>query len=201
MKTLFNNFFRGLLLVLPIGLTFYIIFGVLRWTNSTLNNLIFEPFNINIPGLGIITVFFLISLFGYLCSLALARPFVTFFENILGRTPLVKIIYTSIKELTEAVFGDDKRFSQPVLVDINGNGVKKLGFITQKNLSSLGLEDLVSVYCPHSYNFSGNLFLVPRGHIKPLNVGSTDLMKYVVSAGITRIEPVESTSGAEKQLS
>lgn len=184
MRAIFNNFIRGLLLVFPIGATIYIIFAAIRWSNNTLNSLIFNWWNIDIPGLGIITVFFGIALIGYIFSRAFTKPIVAYFDKLLMRMPIVKIIYTSLKELTEAFVGDKKKFNQPVLVDFDALPAKRLGFITQKDLSKLGLENMVAVYCPHSYNFSGNLFLVPAQNVHVLNINATDVMKYIVSGGV-----------------
>lgn len=188
MRTLFNYFLRGLLLVFPLAATLYIIVSAAIWANETFNDLFFEWLSINIPGLGIITVFFGVALAGYLFSKAFTRPVVNYFETLLSRVPLVKIIYTSIKELTEAFVGDKKRFNQPALVQIGTEDLKRIGFITQKDMLEMGLDGMVAVYCPHSYNFSGNLYLVPKTHVTPLNINSTDVMKFVVSGGVTKIE-------------
>ncbi len=186
MKTLFNNFFRGMLLVFPVGATIYIIYALVRWANESLNTLIFEPFNIDIPGLGIFTVFLGVALLGFICTRAFVRPLVAYFEQFLSQVPLIKIIYTSIKELTEAFVGEKKRFNQPVIIEIN-DSVTRLGFITDKDLSVFKMEDKVAVYCPHSYNFSGNLFFVEQSKVKPVHVNSAEIMKYIVSAGVTDI--------------
>ncbi|HKK46743.1 MAG TPA: DUF502 domain-containing protein [Balneolaceae bacterium] len=187
MRSIFNNFLRGLLLVFPIGATIYIIFAAIRWSNNILNQLLFNWWGMDIPGLGIITVFFGIAFIGYVFSRAFTKPLVAYFERFLMRMPIIKIIYTSLKELTEAFVGDKKKFNKPVLVDLGGMEVKRIGFITQKDLSELGIENMVAVYCPHSYNFSGNLFLVPIKNITPLNLNSTEIMKYIVSGGVTNI--------------
>lgn len=190
MRPIFNNFLRGLLLVLPIGATIYILYSAIRWSNNALNDLLFEWLNVDIPGLGIITVFFGIAAIGYIFSRAVTRPVVTYFERFLTRVPIIKIIYSSLKELTEAFVGDKKRFNKPVLIDLGAMEAKRMGFVTQKDLSQLGaegVEEMVAVYCPHSYNFSGNLFLVPAKNISPLNLNSTEVMKYIVSGGVTNI--------------
>lgn len=191
MRSIFNNFLRGLLLVFPIGATIYIIFSAIRWSNNVLNNLLFEWLNMDIPGLGIITVFLGIAAIGYIFSRAITRPVVTYFERFLKRVPIVKIIYTSLKELTEAFVGDKKRFNKPVLIDITGMEAKRLGFVTQKDLSQLGIENMVAVYCPHSYNFTGNLYLIQTKNVTPLNLNSTDVMKYIISGGVTNISETD----------
>lgn len=187
MKALINNFFRGMLLVLPVGATGYIIYGLVVWANRTLNTLIFEPFSIDIPGLGILTVFLGVSLLGFICTRAFIRPLVSYIERFISRLPLIKIIYTSIKELTEAFVGEKKKFNQPVIIQMNDEGLKRVGFVTSEDLSEFNLDEMVAVYCPHSYNFSGNLFFVEQNRITPLNINPTQIMKYVISAGVTDI--------------
>ncbi|MDX1637830.1 MAG: DUF502 domain-containing protein [Balneolaceae bacterium] len=187
MKAVLNNFFRGLLLVFPIGATIYIVYALVNWANNSLNTLIFEPFNIDIPGLGIVTVFLGVSLLGFICTRAFIRPLVNYFEGLIGKLPLVKIIYTSIKELTEAFVGEKKKFNQPVLIRMNDDGLSRLGFITSRDLSEFELPEMVAVYCPHSYNFSGNLYFVEQSKVTPVKLNPAEIMKYIVSAGITDI--------------
>jgi len=139
--------------------------------------------------LGIITVFLGIALLGYLFSLAFTRPILHYFERLLTKVPLVKIVYTSIKELTEAFVGDKKRFNKPVLATFTDNGLQRIGFVTQESVNEIGHDDLVAVYCPHSYNFSGNLFFLPRENITYLNLNSAEVMKFVISGGVTNISP------------
>lgn len=191
MKNIINYFFRGLLFVFPLVATLYIIIAAAQWSNNVLNELLFESVGIDIPGLGIVTVFLVVSLIGFLFSRAFVRPIVSYFDRFMAKVPLVKIIYTSLRELTEAFVGDKKRFNKPVIADFSntaGNSMKRIGFITQTDLSNLGLDEMVAVYCPHSYNFSGNLYLLPRENVAPVNLSSTDVMKYVISAGVTKLE-------------
>ena len=185
MKAIINNFLRGLLLIFPLGVTIYIIYALVVWANSSLNTLLFEPFNIDVPGLGIITVFLGVTLLGYICTRAFIRPLVAYFERFLSQIPLIKIIYTSIKELTEAFVGEKKKFNKPVLIQMNDDGLQRLGFVTNSDLSDFGADEMVAVYCPHSYNFSGNLYLVEQTKITPVDLNATEIMKFIVSAGVT----------------
>lgn len=186
MKYILNNFLRGLIFILPVAITVYIIVSLVQWANHFFNNL----FGVNIPGLGIIAILILITIIGFLFSRTFIRPIIDYFEQLLSRVPLVKIIYTSLKELTEAFVGDKKKFNNPVLVDFSINersSIKRVGFITQENLEVIGLHDMVSVYCPHSYNISGNLYIVPAHTVTPLDVEAAEVMKYAMSGGITNL--------------
>jgi len=173
-------FLRGLLLVVPLALTIYIIVISIRWLDGLID--------LNIPGLGLLIIIGSITVFGYLGSSFLIQPILKFFETIMIRLPLVRIIYTSLKDLVSAFVGDQKKFQQPVIVDLIPEGnIKRVGFITQSDMSSLGAPGFAAVYFPHSYNFSGNLVLIPTKQIKPLDLPSTEAMKFVVSGGVSEI--------------
>jgi uncharacterized membrane protein len=187
MKTIFNYFFRGLLFVFPLFATFYVIIQLANWLDESFSALLYMWLPVQIPGLGIVTAFFVIVLLGFLITRAISKPLFAYFEQIISKIPIIKIIYTALKDFTEAFVGDKKKFNRPVIVSLV-DGVDRIGFITEKNLSLLQIEDRVAVYCPHSYNFSGNLFLVDPNRIRPLNVNPTDAMKFAVSAGVTHIE-------------
>lgn len=177
-RRLINYFFRGLLILVPIALTIYIIVVFLQW----LDNLI----PLQIPGLGLALVLGIIVLFGYLASTLIARPIFDLLEEILMSVPVICLIYAPIKDLMTAFVGDKKKFTQAVLVTMDAvNGVQKLGFITQTDLEVLGLRDKVAVYLPHSYNFSGNFYIVPKERVILLDLPGADVMKFIVSGGVS----------------
>ena len=120
----------------------------------------------------------------------MTRPLFDIFEKWVFKIPLINILYTSIKDLMSA-FGDKKKFNVPVIVKLS-EGMSRLGFITQHDLSILEEENLVAIYFPHSYNFSGNLYLVPQENVRVLkNVKSADVMKFIVSGGVSILSKVE----------
>ena len=188
MKTILNYFFRGMLIILPVVATGYLVYVTLVWMNNLFNNLLFSWFEYEIPGLGIVTGFILITTFGYLMSRTFARPVVYLFEKLMSKTPFVNIVYNSLKDLTEAFVGERKKFTKPVYIEFSEPaGMKRFGFITEDSLKHFGLMDEVAVYCPHSYNVSGNLYIVPRNKVTPIKTDATDFMRFVVSGGVTKI--------------
>ncbi|MEX0647083.1 MAG: DUF502 domain-containing protein [Balneolaceae bacterium] len=186
MKPFINYFLRGLLFVFPLFATLYVVILLVNWVNDSLNSILFNWLPINIPGLGIITAFFLIILLGFGITRAFAKPLFSYLERLLEKTPFIKIIYTAFKDFTEAFFGEKKRFNKPVIVNLV-DGVDRIGFITETDLRVLQVQNRIAVYCPHSYNFSGNLFLVEPSRVKPLDIDPADAMKFAVSAGVTHI--------------
>lgn len=187
MKIIFNYFLRGLLFAFPLFATFYVITALVNWIDNTLYNLLFGWLPVEIPGLGIITAFFVIVLLGYFITKAISTPIIVYSDKLFSKIPVIKIIYTAFKDLTEAFVGDKKRFNRPVIVKLI-DGVDRVGFITATDLSLLKIENRVAVYCPHSYNVSGNLFLVDPSFVTPLDIDPSDAMKFAISAGVTHID-------------
>ena len=186
MKKLVNYLLQGLLYIAPLGITAYIIYGVFTLMDGLLQELLIKFFDTKIPGLGVLTLIIFLIFVGFLGRTFIAQPIKLLFRNIIDRIPLLKFIYGAFNDLFSAFVGKEKKFSKPVLVKVNLNSdLEKLGFITEENLELLGEKDKVAVYFPHSYNFSGELFIVPRANIKRVDIASSDVMKFIVSAGLT----------------
>ncbi len=176
---LINYFLKGLLVVLPFAITFSIIKSIVLSLDQFID--------VGIPAVGFLIVVVSITLLGWLGSRIFTKPLMSFIDDILSRIPFVKIIYTSVKDFMEAFVGDKKKFNNPVLIQM-ADGLWKPGFITQDDLSQLNLPGMVAVYCPHSYAFSGNIFLVEKDKIKPFEGNPTDVMKFIVSGGVTSLD-------------
>jgi uncharacterized membrane protein len=190
MRTIANYFLYGLIFIFPLFATFYVIVFLVNWVDDTLYSMLFAWVPFELPGLGIVTAFFLIVILGFLVTRAFTNPIFNYFERLVERTPFVKIIYTSFKDLTESLLGDKKRFNRPARVKLT-DGVERIGFITEQNLTDFGIEDRVAVYFPHSYNFSGNLFLVDPQMVTPIDVDPSDALKFAISAGVTKVSRVK----------
>jgi uncharacterized membrane protein len=176
-------FFSGALFIVPLAATVYFIFVAFRWLDGLVN----RPY----PGIGVALILLVITIFGYFTTNFAFQTFSDWFDHLMNRIPFVKLIYAAIKDLLSAFVGDKRKFNKPVLVTINKeNQLHQIGFVTQSDLSELGLNDMVAVYFPHSYAFSGNHFLVPRENIKPLNIPGTVAMKFIISGGISGFKEV-----------
>lgn len=193
-RRLINYFLAGLLISLPIWGTAYVIKTAFTFVDGIIDTQYF--FGFTIPGLGVLIVLSLITFVGFIGQGLISKQLIDFFDHALEKTPGVKVIYSMIKDFIEAFVGDKKKFTEGVAVEMT-NGIYKLGFVTNKNLSSIQMEGLVAVYFPHSYNFSGNLFLVPQERIKPLKGNSSELMKFIVSGGVTDVEAITKTAKHE----
>ena len=186
MKKLINYLLQGLLYIAPLSITAYIIYSVFTFIDSLSQKLIVKFFDIQIPGLGIMSLLLFLILIGFLGRTIIAQPLKLVFKKLINSIPLLKFIYSAINDLFSAFMGKEKKFNQPVLVKVNLNSdLEKLGFITEENLDNIEEVNKVAVYFPHSYNFSGELFIVPRANIKPLQINSSEMMKFIVSAGLS----------------
>jgi uncharacterized membrane protein len=123
---------------------------------------------------------------GILANNYLGRYLVRRFEQLMKRIPLVKLLYNAVGDLFNALLGEDKRFNKPVLVCLSEEaGVRVAGFITAEDLSHWGLNEEVAVYLPQSYNFAGNLIIVPANRVTALDQPAGDVTTFIVSGGVS----------------
>lgn len=188
-KKLINYLFQGLLYIAPLGITGYVIYSIFTFVDDLLQNLLTDFFGIRIPGLGVLTLVLILILTGFIGRTFIADPLKVVFRKVIERIPLLNFIYSALNDLFSAFVGKEKKFNKPVLVKVNLNSdLEKLGFVTEEKLNFLDDSDKVAVYFPHSYNFSGELFIVPKANIKPIKANSSEIMKFIVSAGLTGVE-------------
>lgn len=178
MKRILSYFLQGLIFTVPGVVTVYVCYQVFvridRWLGLA------------VPGVGFAITLTAITLIGMLGSNLLTRSVLGRLESLLERLPFVRLLYSSTKELMNAFVGEKRRFDQPVLVAIMpGIDIRQLGFVTQASLMKLGESEHVAVYCPHSYNFSGQLWIVPRERVTPVDAASSEFMAFVLSGGVT----------------
>jgi uncharacterized membrane protein len=178
MNWIVKNFLRGLIVVVPIALTIYLVYQAFVW----IDRLLHLPW----PGAGFGVAVVLMILIGAIASNFFVRKFLQLTEAVFTRAPLVRLIYASIRDLLEAFVGDQKRFNQPVAVSLF-DGVRTVGFMTQDDLGFLSMPGYVAVYLPFSYSMAGSLIMVPSAKVDRLGVDSASLMALVVSGGVSRV--------------
>ena len=185
MRKIGGYFVQGLIYVAPLGLTAYIVYLIFTFFVGLLEKYIDPILPVNIPGINLLSVILIIIILGFVGQSIIAKPIKILASKLLEKAPLIKVIYSAIRDLLSAFVGKEKKFNNPVLVKVNHlSNLEKLGFLTQKDLSNLGIEDgKVAVYFPHSYNFSGELFIVPVEHVRSIDISSAEYMKFIVSGG------------------
>ena len=182
-RTLASWFLRGLLVVAPITAIVAAVYWVFVELDTWIN---LEPLlNRRIPGAGIVATVVVITTIGFLASNFATRWIFAALEDLLEHTPLVKLVYSSIKDLVGAFVGEKKRFHRPVLVALTpGSDVGTVGFVTREALAAIGLPGHVAVYVPQAYNIGGNVIVVPKDRVTPLDAEPSAVMTFVVSGGV-----------------
>ena len=184
---------KGTLVVVPVAGAVFLIIWIVASLDNALN--ITQHFlqdeqghPLYIPGIGILTVLVILILVGLVFTTLVTEPIKNWLSRTINKIPLFNTLYSSIKDFTEAFVGDAKKFNEPVLVVVNETGLKKIGFLTQRDLSKIGLSDEVVVYFPYSYSFAGQVVVVHTSKVSRLNMSATDAMKLVVSGGVSGLE-------------
>lgn len=172
-------FLRGLVLTVPAVLTIWVSWATIRWVDGLLG--------VRVPGAGLLATVALVTLIGAAASSYVATMALGWLERLLERLPFVRLLYTSTKDLLNAFVGEERRFTRAVRVALSDDGaVSVLGFVTAESLADLGLPGQVAVYLPQSYNFAGNLILVPADRVSPVKADSAEVMAFIVSGGVSR---------------
>jgi uncharacterized membrane protein len=192
-RALLNYLVKGALVVLPLGAAIFFIYWIISKIDFALNlsdtiwvDQAGNP--IYIPGLGILSILMILLVAGIVVTNLVTEPIYAWFSRWLNRLPIFNFIYNSVKDLAEAFVGDEKKFNEPVIVEINEFGLKQIGFLTQKDLAKIGLPGEVAVYFPFSYSFAGQLCVINKDKVKPLKMSAGEAMKFVVSGGVSHID-------------
>lgn len=192
-RLLLNYLIKGALVVVPLAGAVFLIAWVVVSIDSALNlsSLFWTDERgrpLYVPGLGILTVLIVLIVVGVIFTNVVTEPIYNWINRTINRIPLFSTLYSSIKDFTEAFVGDAKKFNEPVLVEVNETGLKKIGFLTQSDLHKIGLEGEVVVYFPYSYSFAGQVVIAKAERVTKLNLSATDAMKLVVSGGVSGLE-------------
>ncbi len=177
MKRLVSYFLKGLFVFVPVAITIYAIIFAFTKIDGWMG--------FPIPGLGLLITAVFITFLGFLASNFLGKRLFELIDQLFSKLPVVKMLYSAIKDLINAFSGDTKKFDKPVVVELVPGGPKALGFITRNDLAFLSLENSVAVYFPQSYNFAGSVLIFPSEQVVALDVESTEVMTFIVSGGVS----------------
>lgn len=202
-STVLSGFFRGVLILGPMGFTVYVLYATVSYLDSLVP--------LTVPGAGIVLAFGIITLVGFLASNVLGRTLVEWIERGIERVPIVKLLYGAIRDLLGAFIDNRKRFSRPVMVELSpsttqapstarageqatadATAVHMLGFVTRDDLPEAFESEQVAVYIPQCYNLGGNLLIVPRNRITPLDTDAAQTMTFIVSGGLSGLRKGQS---------
>ncbi|MCP5382213.1 MAG: DUF502 domain-containing protein [Kordiimonadaceae bacterium] len=191
-----NYFLTGLVVASPIGITVYIGWWFISLVDSHIKPLIPAAYNpetylkpISIPGLGLIFLFLFLVILGALTANLFGRALIRFGERLVDRMPVVRSVYSTLKQIFETVIAQDsKSFSDVVLVEYPRSGLWAIAFVSGENKSEIQgkIEDeVVNVFLPTTPNpTSGFLLFVPKKDLIYLDMTPDQGAKYVISAGL-----------------
>ncbi len=183
-KKIFSYFVQGFIILAPIAITLY----ALYWLFDKVDRIL-RPY-VDIPGLGFVIIVVFIILVGWVSSNFLMGSFISFFDQWMERTPVVKFIYSSTKDFFESFAGDKKKFSKAVLANIFSTDVWIIGFLTDEEMQKFEMgANMVAVYVPQAYNFAGQLYILPREKVRMIDgITSGEAMKYAVTGGVVDLD-------------
>ena len=195
-RRILQYFLQGILVLAPVAVTAWVIINLFNWLDQLIPVYInlsgdeAKPFYLR--GIGFIIVIAGLITVGYVSSFFVVGRKLSFFDHLLEKTPGVKIIYSVVKDFSEAFAGKKRKFQKAVLVSIYQPDVFQVGFVTNEDLQQLELEGHITVYIPNSYAVAGNLFIVKRERIRALNgISATEAMKFAISGGVVELEELQ----------
>jgi uncharacterized membrane protein len=193
MNTLVKLFLKGLAVVIPAVLTLAILWWMAKGAEQLLGGLLLRilPSGWYIPGMGVLSALAITILIGLLTHVLLFQKLFAIGDEILKRLPLVKTIYSALKDFVGYFSPDSSRaMSKVVLVKLPGQDFEQLGFVTREDFSRLPIEstieDPVAVYLPMSYQVGGYTLILPRSSLTPVDMRFEDAMKLVLTGAVSK---------------
>jgi uncharacterized membrane protein len=179
-----SYFLRGLLVVLPVAITV----GILSWILKGIGSYLYlDQLSIGVILLYAVITLAAITVIGFFTKGVIAQQIMGFLEGIIEKAPGLNFIFGTTKDMTEAFMGEKKKFTKPVVVEIS-EGVYKIGFLTQEDMSTVGLPHCCAVYLPYSYTLSGETTVVDKTRVRRIDKESGDVTKFVLSGGATNLK-------------
>jgi uncharacterized membrane protein len=188
MKQIGSILLKGLVTILPIGLTVYFVY----WLGITTESLLSKPIKFVVgdnywPGMGLVTGFVILFLVGLAVNAFVVRRVLGLGEDLLLRVPVVKTVYSAIRDMTRLVNTDKKKGDLDRVVTLDYGPGKLIGFVTQEHAKTLGIgggDDLVAVYLPMSYQIGGYTLYVSRSKVHETDLSVEQAMRIVLTGGV-----------------
>jgi uncharacterized membrane protein len=197
-KSINKNILAGLITLLPVILTLYLLYWFVLTTETFLGGVIRGVVSEEFyrPGMGVVAGLIVAFFVGLLMQTIIARQVLSSIEQLVKKLPLIKSIYLSIRDLLNYFSSETKKdFEQVVAITIGDTGMQLIGLVTQADMSKMPVgfnqKDSLLVYIPMSYGIGGFAVLVPRKATKALNMSMEDAMRFTLTAGVTAIPKLE----------
>lgn len=201
-----NNFLAGLVVVVPIAITMWMIWTFVGWIDSWVLPFIpsaYQPeaffrrwfgpeTNINVRGIGVVLFLVFTVIIGWMAKGLIGRSLLAWSESLVDRMPVVRSLYNGIKQIAETVFSQSQeaKFDKACLIEYPRKGIWAIAFISTKAKGEVDLRidvenDIMSVFLPTTPNpTSGFLLFVPKSDVIELDMSVEDAAKLVISAGL-----------------
>ncbi|MCX7565404.1 DUF502 domain-containing protein [Sulfitobacter sp. F26169L] len=202
-----SNFLTGLVVIAPVGLTIWLIWSVVGWIDGFVLPLVplkyhpdrwiqdllgLDPLSqINVRGIGVIIFLLFTILVGFIAKGLIGRSFIRFAESLVERTPVVRSIYSGIKQISETIFAQtESSFDKACLIEYPRKGIWAIGFISTTAKGEIARKsdpsgEVMSVFLPTTPNpTSGFLLFLPKRDVIELDMSVEDSAKLVISAGL-----------------
>lgn len=196
MKSISRTFLTGLITILPVVLTVYLVYALVVSMETLLGGLLHTalPAHWYLPGMGVAAGLAVVFAVGVLMHAYVVQWLFAKTETLLYHVPVIKTVYRSIRDFFEYFSpARKKEFQQVVAVTLGDTGMQAVGFITQNQPERLpggfGQADAVLVYLPMSYMIGGHTMLVPRSAVRPLDMGMEEALRFTLTAGVTGANP------------
>lgn len=195
MKRLTAYFVNGIITIVPIGLVLYVVVQVFEFLDNLLGRYLREKIPY-IPGIGLLLTLALITLTGWLATQYFSRSLIELIDRMLNRIPIVKSLYSIIKETIQSFFGEKRSFSKVALIRIPGTSLRVMGFITSEELGKMAenLSDHMAVYVPQSFQVAGMTVIVPKEDVEIIDISPEEAMRFILSAGVSGNDGTRSTT-------
>jgi len=191
-----NHFFRGLIVLLPLFVTVWLLWFMFSFMDGILGGILSLTFGHPMPGLGFIITITIIILAGYLANYFIGEKLFMLIDNLLIKVPIVKTVYSSAKQINDSLFqaGGSKGLTKACLVEYPRQGVYSVGFLTAQTsreiLRNTGKSGMVNVFIPNTPTpATGFLVIVPAEDVIMLDIKTEEALKLIVSAGV--LQPKE----------
>jgi len=187
-----NILFRGLIVLLPLLVTIWLLFFLYNFLDGILGNILTIFIGRHIPGLGFIIIIALVFLIGLISPMLIGRRLIKLGEDIMSSVPIVKSIYLSVKQVNDVLFLERKTkgFNKACLVEYPSKGIWSVGFMTSeaaKEINKKSNSKLINIFIANTPTpATGFLIMVPAKNVKLLDMRIDEAFKYVISGGVLK---------------
>jgi uncharacterized membrane protein len=193
MQKISTTFIRGLIILLPLLITIWLLFFFYNFLDGILGNILSIFLGHHYPGLGFVLIIALILFVGIISPMLIGKRLITFGDEIMTKVPVVKSIYSSVKQVNDVLFmeRETQGFNRACLIEYPRHGIWSIGFVTSDAAGEIekkaGGHKMINVFIANTPTpATGFLIMVPSGDVKLLDMKIEDAFKYVISGGVLK---------------